>query len=212
MWLAALCLVPLLAVLEIRADRAGRTRRVYLLKPLTTGCILLVALLAPSPVSRAYQAAIGAGLLCALAGDVFLMLPAKYFSRGLVSFLLAHLCYSVAFVSLAGPPRSPLAILAAIAFVAYLPRRLWPRLGRYRGPVLGYAFVLAFMAAAAHQQALAAGTLRAWLTLAGALLFVLSDTVLALDRFEEGRKRRQVLVLATYFAGQWLIAASVTRF
>jgi uncharacterized membrane protein YhhN len=65
------------------------------------------------------------------------------------------------------------------------------------------------MAAGAHNQLVQFGGRRALMALAGAILFVISDSVLALDRFELGTKRRQTLVLATYFSAQWLIALSV---
>lgn len=211
MWLTALGLVPLVALLELRAERRRLTSQVYLFKPLTVACAALLAFAAPAPVSQLYQAGVLAGLVFSLAGDVFLMLPRNYFLHGLVSFLLGHVCYISAFVSYGGWPRAPLAGVLGILYLGYLLRRLWPRLGKYRGPVAIYALVLVAMAAAAYQQVRLGADLRAWLVLAGALLFVASDTVLALDRFEAGWKRRQLLVLSTYFAAQWLIAASVTQ-
>ncbi|NJD10029.1 MAG: lysoplasmalogenase [Gemmatimonadetes bacterium] len=211
MWAAALILVPLLALLQLRAEQRHAAGPAYVLKPLTVAGAALLAYWAPEPVSSGYQAAVLAGLACSLVGDIFLMLPRNYFLRGLVSFLLAHLCYIGAFVSVAGVPRAPLAGVAGAVYMAWVLPRLWPRLGKYRGPVAGYTAVLVVMAAAAGQLVVNATGVRPWLALAGALLFVVSDTVLALDRFEAGWKRRQLLVLATYFCAQWLIAASVTR-
>ena len=211
MWIAALIVVPLLALLELRAEHRALRLQIYLLKPLTTACVLLIAVLAPAPVTSTYQAAVMAGLLCSLAGDVFLMLPRNYFIQGLVSFLAAHVCYIIAFVSLSGLPRSALAAVLLAGYGCYLLARLWRRLGKYRGPVVIYTGVLLFMVAAAYQQLGHAAGVRAGLALAGAILFAASDSVLALDRFELGEKRRQLIVLATYFAAQWLIAASVSQ-
>jgi uncharacterized membrane protein YhhN len=47
------------------------------------------------------------------------------------------------------------------------------------------------------------------LAFAGALLFVLSDTVLAVNRFRRTFKLAHALNLITYFAAQCLIARSV---
>ena len=209
MWTAALTAAPVLAALELRAEHRALPRQIYLFKPLTTACILLIAATTPVPVSPVYRAAIMAGLLCSLSGDVFLMLPRDAFLAGLASFLLAHLCYIAAFVSLAGVPVSAAAAVVLIAYGLYLLARLWPRLGKYRAPVVIYAVVLLSMAAAAYQQLESEPGLRAGLALGGAVLFVISDTVLALDRFERGARRRQTLVLGTYFTAQWLIATSV---
>ena len=47
-----------------------------------------------------------------------------------------------------------------------------------------------------------------WAAAVGAALFVLSDTMIGLDRFRPGVKLSPVLVLGTYYAAQWLIAFS----
>jgi uncharacterized membrane protein YhhN len=208
MWTTALLAVPVVAALELRAERRLLRRPIYVFKPPTTALLALVAVLAPQPVSPVYQGAVVLGLLCSLAGDVFLVLPRR-FLPGLVCFLAAHTCYIVAFAQAAGLPESPLALAAFAAYGAALLYRLWPQLGRYRLPVVGYCAVLLLMAATAHEQLLHGAGLRPWLAFAGAVLFVLSDSALALDRFEDGGRRRQTLVLGSYFAGQLLIAATV---
>ena len=67
------------------------------------------------------------GLVCSLAGDVFLMLPEERFVEGLVSFLLAHIAYVVAFF-VAGTSATSAAIGVAIVAVA---RKLLIALWRY---------------------------------------------------------------------------------
>ena len=210
-WLALLVLAPVLAALELRAERAGARRRVYLLKPLTTFCILLIAALSPPPYRPGYHIPIVLGLFFSIWGDVFLMLPRDRFLAGLFSFLVALVCYLTAFINVAGFPDSPGVGLVLLGYAAYLLRRLWPHLGSYRVPVLVYALVLLLVLAGAITQLIDAPAPRAWLAAAGALLFVSSDSWLALDRFETRAPRRQTLVLASYFAAQWLIAVSVTR-
>jgi uncharacterized membrane protein YhhN len=49
----------------------------------------------------------------------------------------------------------------------------------------------------------------ALLAFAGALLFVISDAILAINRFRGGFTSANALILATYFAAQWFIASSV---
>jgi len=43
----------------------------------------------------------------------------------------------------------------------------------------------------------------------GTVLFAISDTILAANRFKGAFKPARALNLATYFAAQWLIASSV---
>jgi uncharacterized membrane protein YhhN len=90
-------LVLLSASLHIRAEYSGPRWQVYVFKPLTTTLIIILALMATEPVSPFYQAMIVIGLVFSLGGDIFLMLPSDRFIGGLVSFLIAHLFYIVAF-------------------------------------------------------------------------------------------------------------------
>jgi uncharacterized membrane protein YhhN len=208
MWLLhLLILVSALGCLRAlyRAEQTG----VYLFKPLTTLLIAALALLQPTHTSPGYQMAVLAGLLCSLAGDVFLMLPKDRFIPGLVSFLLAHLCYLFAFTRGAGPVLNGLALLPFLVAAVFLLRLLWPHLGRLRLPVLVYAAILALMCWQALGRWIAtpdAGTLAA---AGGAVLFLLSDATLALNRFVGSFRYAQLVVMSTYYAAQWLIACSV---
>lgn len=189
------------AGLDILAEAFGRRRAVYFLKPLTTSLIVVLAASVPPPASGYYRAAVVLGLLFSLAGDVFLMLPRDRFVAGLASFLVAHLCYIAAFTS-GGGRLSPFAGALLLAWGAVLLARVWTRLGSLRVPVALYASVLLVMA----WTAIAARSTAA----IGAILFVVSDSALAFERF--GRKHRwgQLMVLSTYFAAQLLIAVSVS--
>ncbi|MCB0156555.1 MAG: hypothetical protein KDD83_00360, partial [Caldilineaceae bacterium] len=74
---------------------------------------------------------------------------------------------------------------------------------------LVYMAVILVMGWQALARWLTLGTLAAGLAAVGALLFVISDSVLALDRFRGRFVMARLLVLSTYFAAQWLIAWSV---
>lgn len=207
--LALTLLAAASAASTLWAEHRGARRAFYLLKPLTTLLILALAAAAPAPVSRGYQALVCAGLLFSLAGDVFLMLPRDRFVAGLASFLIAHLFYIAAFAP--RPPRlaAPLVLLALLGYGAALLRALWPRLGGLRAPVAVYAVVLLGMAWQAAARWDVEGSGRALLAALGAGLFVASDSVLAWERFRKARAYGPAVVLGTYYAAQWLIAASV---
>jgi uncharacterized membrane protein YhhN len=84
---------------------------------------------------------------------------------------------------------------------------LSPHLGRLRAPVAVYVLVIAAMAwrAAARAAAPVAG---GTLALAGAVLFMVSDGLLATDRFARPFAAADGAVMVTYYAAQTLIAAS----
>jgi len=194
------------AVAHIRAEYRGPRRAVYVCKPLTTTLILILAAW-PGAAADRYTLAIVTGLALSLAGDVFLMLPRDRFVAGLVSFLLAHVAYLVAFTSGVAFAAAPLAFLPYAAAGAVVLAILWPDLGRLRGPVTLYVVVIMAMASQAAVRALTMQTSAALLTAVGAALFVASDTFLAFDRFRRRFRSARLLVILTYVVAQWLIAS-----
>jgi uncharacterized membrane protein YhhN len=202
-------LVAAAAALTLWAEHRDARRAFYLLKPLTTILVLALAATAPAPVSRGYQALVCAGLLFSLAGDVFLMLPRDRFVSGLASFLVAHLFYVAAFAPRPATLAAPLVLALLVAYGIVLLRALWPRLGTLRTPVAVYAAALLVMAWQAAERWAVLGTTPALLAALGAGWFVISDSVLAWERFRGRHAYGQAVVLGTYFAAQWLIASSV---
>jgi uncharacterized membrane protein YhhN len=205
-------LVILAAFVAIRADYRGPRWQHYLGKPLATVLIIVIALSRAPDAPRVYAVAIVVGLLCSLAGDIFLMLPADRFIAGLVSFLLAHLAYIVAFSAALGAGlslRSALLLLPLLLYGATVFRRLLPHLGALAPPVLVYMLVIVAMAWRALDLWAQVRTIGAFGAALGTILFVASDSLLALNRFVGKFAAAPALILGTYYAAQWLIALSV---
>jgi len=204
--------IVIAAVLAIRAHSLEPEQRwqVYAFKPLATLLALALAL-SLSPARPEYQWAIAAGLLFSTAGDVFLMLPRDRFVAGLASFLVAHLCYVGAFsigVPFGAAPLLWLPFFAAGGVVLAL---VWPGLKpALRAPVAVYVIVIAAMAGQATGRWYASGSAVALVAAVGAGLFVVSDAVLAIDRFRWKFRAARAVTLATYWAAQLLIALSVS--
>ena len=97
-----------------------------------------------------------------------------------------------------------LIVLAAAA----LHRFLSPALGALRIPVLVYMTAIAAMIWLSVERARALEEVGALIACAGALLFVTSDALLAVNRFRAPPPASPVLVLGSYFTAQWLIALS----
>lgn len=197
------------ALLHIRAEYKGPRVHVYLFKPLTMVFIILLALQGARPDASLYKYAILAGLGFSLVGDIFLMLPLKRVIAGLASFLVAHLCYIVAFsagirLGVSGFLPALFLLYVIIMFVV-----LFPHLGEMKLPVLVYELVIVMMAWRAVERWAQIGDTGALLALAGAILFVISDSVWATNRFVRRYKSAQALILSSYFCAQWLIALSV---
>jgi uncharacterized membrane protein YhhN len=205
---------PVLAIVlsalgAIVATVRGWRRGVYVLKPLTTLLIVLLAWHIPSALPF-YKPLVMAGLGFSLAGDVFLMLPGDRFVAGLVSFLAAHLLYIGAFTIRSDAfPLSGWAVVPFLAYAIVLLRILLPHVPReLKAAVAVYAaalLVMAWLAAGRGVADLPGGFFAAL----GGTLFVISDSALALDRFRRPYRGARPLVLATYWAAQTLIALSI---
>ena len=192
----------------------------WLFKPLTTALVVVHAWQRGRP-GDAQRRALLVGLAMSWLGDVALLWP-QGFVTGLVAFLLAHLAYGVAFtrrVRLAAR-WSPFALYALVA--GSVAAWVWPGVPpALRLPVLAYVACLGAMAAQAAVQwrvlregAAADGgltrqpRLAAWAALGGAL-FVLSDALLAINRFREPLPLSGLWILSSYWAAQWCIASSL---
>lgn len=151
-------------------------------------------------------------LALSLAGDAFLMFPG-YFIPGLVSFLLAHLAYIALFRR--GVPWFPsrLALLATLGFGVAMYAFLWQGglPAALRVPVAAYVLVIALMAAQAIGRATVHRDRAALAVAIGAVFFMLSDTLLAINRFVSPLPMSQVWVLSSYYVAQVLIVAGMLR-
>jgi len=169
----------------------------------------LFALTALDHQDPAPLALIGAGLILGSLGDILLALTPRRFTAGLAAFLAGHLAYAGAFALAIPPAPAPAQGMAAMAVMlaAYLLWRwLKPDLGRHRGAVAAYVGVITAMTVLAMLANLPLAAA------AGALLFMLSDALLAVREFKTAFRFAHQAVWLTYGAAQALIALSFTGF
>jgi uncharacterized membrane protein YhhN len=184
----------------------------FVLKPATLG--VLVAAAAGSDLPGTIKPWAVAALALGLLGDVGLMLSGGRtdppFLAGLSAFLLGHVAYIVAFTRLGLRGIDVVAgalVVAGIAGLA-LPAVLRGA-ARSAGPplaliVAGYAGVLSCM------TVLGIGT--GCIPIAcGAALFLISDTLIARDRFVARLPHGSLLIIVTYHAAQFLIIIGLLR-
>jgi len=181
---------------------------VYIFKPLAMVFIIAIALRENILPATHYQRAIILGLLFSLAGDVFLIKPER-FVHGLVSFLIAHLFYIAAFVLFVPSGWLFVSALPVAASFVLILRVLWSHLGQMRLPVMIYTFIIALMGWQTINRWFVIGDVKSTFAVLGALSFMASDSVLAINKFRQNFHLAQLLLLTTYFVAQWLIALSV---
>jgi uncharacterized membrane protein YhhN len=190
----------------------------FAFKPLATLCVIAWAALGRSD-DGLVKRWIVIGLVCSLAGDVSLLWPVQGFLVGLVSFLLGHVAYLVALTRRVRFLASPVAFGVWAIVAASVLAGLWAGVpAELRAPVVVYVCALGAMAAQATSVWLARRTAvdgPRWRIVAiGGALFVLSDAILAIDKFIPGSVPMATLWnLSIYWLAQWLIArAAVAPF
>lgn len=203
-----LILIFLSAVLVILTGRWDKKNLFYIFKPLTTLLIILLCYLQEPQIPPVYQKLILAGLFFSLFGDIFLMLPKDYFLQGLISFFIAHIFYLLAFLKGVGWIINIYMVVGVLICYLTLMIRILPQ-GKLTLPILLYGAILALLLAQAGGRFIVFPQQSMLLALAGTILFALSDSFLAYNRFVERIAHEEILVLGGYFSAQVLIALSV---
>ncbi|HMG89195.1 MAG TPA: lysoplasmalogenase [Chryseolinea sp.] len=155
-------------------------------------------------------------IIFSLAGDVSLMFDSVnsiYFMVGLVSFLISHVFYIIAYRqhqnseqedSLQGIQKLRAAfpiVLAGTGLVVIL----YPALGAMKFPVIVYALVLVVMVLNALFRLGRTSVVSFWFVFVGAMFFMVSDSLLAVNKFLEPLPHSGLLVMSTYISAQFLI-------
>ncbi|MFQ6608226.1 MAG: lysoplasmalogenase [Fidelibacterota bacterium] len=210
MTLVLITISVLFSILLLLIAEYSRLRQLrYFFKPLTLLLIFAIVWLAPHPVSAHYRQFILIGLGFSLFGDAFLLFPNRWFLPGLFSFLITHICYITAFTEdLSGDVSLLLIVILSTSAILFT-GATWKHLGPVRVPVIVYAVILLVMVGSSAERYIQVSSPGALSGLLGAILFLISDGMLAVNRFIKPFRAAQAVILSTYFIAQWLIALSV---
>ncbi len=203
------------------AVATGRRGLEYAAKPTVLAALCAAAALVPADrtVLADRQIWFVAALALCLVGDVLLMLPADLFVAGLGAFLVGHLLFIGGFlqppVPSGVPPFSFSALGLVVATVVLVAAEAAPLTAILRSlltsghrglvlPVCAYTGAIATMFVLGVNVGIGTAA-------AGATLFVVSDSLLAFDRFVRPIPRGPLAVHATYHAAQALLVLSLLR-
>ena len=188
--------------------RGKRHRLEWVIKPLAA-LTFIGAGVASGATSTTWGTIMLVGLVLAAGGDVLLIPKGKRtFLAGLVSFLLGHVAYAIAF-GVRGLDLLWTGVAAVVVVAIGIPvlRWLWPHVdGPMRGPVAAYVLVITAMVAVAAGTVGAHGDPR---ILIGAFGFYLSDLAVARDKFVAPGFSNRAWGLPLYFFSQLLLATTV---
>lgn len=162
---------------------------------------------------------IAIGLLFSSVGDLLLALddshPGKYFIFGLLSFLVAHLLYTSAFSSKISYKYAGIVLVPVVIYYITIMSVLVPTTEKDMViPVLVYGVAISTMIYLAILRFLShetCGKASRLCALIGSIMFVASDSILAINKFAFPIPDAHFYVMITYYVGQTYIAASTHK-
>ena len=154
-------------------------------------------------------------LLFSLLGDILLMfvnLGSHYFLFGLIAFLIAHIMYSIAFAKGRNKSMNPVGFIAILMLYGgglfYL---LNSRLHNMLLPVMLYMLIILTMTIFAYLRQGRTVKLSYQFVLLGAFLFLVSDSILALNKFYKPLAYSHITIMLTYALAQYFIVVGMLK-
>lgn len=185
----------------------------FITKPLIV-ISLLALLIYHTGLRGRFAKRIGLGLFFGLAGDVFLMfqeINSTFFIWGLISFLIGHIFYISAFYldylthTDIGKKYINWSLVGFGFFCLLFYLFLQPYLGSMKMPVLLYAIVISLMAVAGISRYDRVNSFSFKMIFIGAILFIISDSILVINKFVAPFSMGGTLIMATYMLSQYMI-------
>jgi uncharacterized membrane protein YhhN len=205
-------------LLEVWGQYMGGLRFNIFTKPLLMPLLAMyfISSLKQDQLKLNWNLLVLAGLFFSWSGDIFLMfadLKPVFFLAGLSAFLITHIFYSISFLKIgrgriilwnfATTASAASIIIAGIILMAIL----WPKLGEMRIPVLVYSCCISTMAVLSLWVKLKFKCYFSSLMLSGALLFMVSDSLIAINKFHNTFPLSGLWIILTYGLAQIFIVS-----
>lgn len=183
----------------------------YMVKPLLMPALMVLLWLTVSKVPN--KSLLLTGLFFSWLGDILLLFENRhtlFFILGLISFLTTHIFYIIYFLKIRPKQTSLfkkyrfLPALVAMYGIT-LTWQLFPHLGNLKIPVVVYAAVICCMLLCSIHIYNRVNNNAAICYITGALAFVISDSLLAINKFYTAFPYSGLLIMLTYCAAQYFI-------
>jgi uncharacterized membrane protein YhhN len=207
-----------LAAVELAGEALGKPQWIYFSKPFLMPMLAAWLVHELSTSRTSLRREITTGLIFATVGDTMLMFSDKaqvFFLIGLGAFLFTQLFYAGGFLSIARyhngfVRRHPVWVAPFVLYLVVLLWILWPYTPvGLRNPVMLYGTALTIMVLSIVNLYGSIANAVFYRLLAGGLLFLASDSLLALYRFRSVFPGAHVAIMVTYITAQYLIVSGV---
>ena len=187
----------------------------YLAKPAIVISLIFLVVKTSESLSKPIKKLLLLALVFSLLGDVLLLFVDQsehFFTLGLVAFLTAHIMYVLLFLKHRNKENSPYGfIVLLLIYAASLFYFLKDGLGEMLIPVVVYMLVILTMATTAYLRKNNVNVLSYGLVFLGALFFMVSDSILALNKFYQPIPWSNISIMVTYAIAQYLIVIGILK-
>lgn len=198
----------IVAIADIYAIITHNKEVEMIAKPLIATSLVILYLVSVKQPNFWYVSA----LFFAFWGDVLLLFQDQFFIYGLASFLLAHvllITISSKFLNQVSIPKILLHSFPFVALLGGLIYMIYSGLGEMLIPVIVYGIVISiFGVITSVIYASKRSVENGWLFL-GALTFIASDSILAINKFYHSTELLGISIMITYIIAQYLICRAM---
>jgi uncharacterized membrane protein YhhN len=206
----------IIVLIELLTGRSASLQSVhYIAKPAIVISLICLFFKTSSSLSKSIKTLTLLGLSFSLIGDTLLMfvnVSELFFTLGLVAFLIAHVMYILLFLKHRNTEQSPFGFIALVVIYAVcLFYFLKNGLGVMLIPVVFYMLVIVAMATTAYVRKNNVNMHAYNLVFLGALCFMVSDSILALNKFYQPIPWANISIMLPYALAQYLIILGILK-
>ena len=206
----------IIVLIELAMGSIGYLKTIhYIAKPAIVISLVFLFLKTSESLSKPIKSLTILALVFSVLGDILLMFVDKsphFFTLGLVAFLTAHVMYVLVFLKHRNKQKSPIGFISVLlVYAASLFYFLNGNLGDMFIPVIIYMLVILSMATAAYLRKDKVNILSYGLVFFGALFFLISDSILALNKFYVPLNYSDYSIMITYALAQYLIVIGILK-
>ena len=192
------------AIFDIIGVAANISWLQNIIKPLIILSLITLYYIAATERNKWYVLA----LFFSFLGDVFLLDKNGYFLLGIGSFLITQILFIKIIISQLRKVANHQIFISALPFTVYfivLILIVKDNLNELLTPVIIYGITISVFGMVSLLYYLINKTKKSQLLLVGAILFIASDSMIALNKFHEPKFMYPVAIMITYILAQYLI-------
>lgn len=206
----------IIVILELLSHQIDALNQLHFAtKPAIVLSLLLFFITRSKGINRTIRVSTILALLCCLAGDILLMFESAspiFFMLGLIAFLIGHILYLAAFLKHRNRSKSSIGFIAFLLIYAIgLFYFLKDGLGDMLIPVVIYMIVILSMATSAFLRKGNVSKEGYLFVFIGPILFMVSDSILALNKFHEPLLFANVSIMLSYALAQYCIVIGLLK-